>query len=112
MQERDGDLYVIPDEAVGLLGADRLDPRLFDVTDLIKMGYGDARTRQMPMIASYTRAADQVDATPSAPARQPRLAAAARHPQRGADRSQAERPRLLELHRAGLRPERPHPHAR
>src|SRR5215213_6251944 len=30
MQERDGDLYVVPDEAVGLLGADRLDPRLFD----------------------------------------------------------------------------------
>jgi subtilisin family serine protease len=67
MQERDGDLYVIPDEAVGLLGTDKLDPRLFDVTSLIKMGYGDSRTKQIPMIASYTRAATKVDATPSAP---------------------------------------------
>src|SRR3954454_13622254 len=55
MQESDGDLYVIPDEAVGLLGANELDPRLFDVTDLIEMGYDDAGTRTVPMIATYTR---------------------------------------------------------
>ena len=68
MQTRQGgDLYVIPDETVGLLGADRLDPRLFDVTALIKMGYGDSRTQRIPMIASYTRAATKIDATPSAP---------------------------------------------
>ena len=45
-RRRQGDLYVIPDEAVGLLGADRLDARLFDVTDLIEMGYDDAGTRR------------------------------------------------------------------
>ena len=42
IQEINGDLYVIPDEAVALLGADRLDRRLFNVTDLIEMGYDDA----------------------------------------------------------------------
>ncbi len=67
MQTRQGDLYVIPDETVGLLGADRLDARLFDVTGLIKMGYGDSRAKQIPMIASYTKAATKADATPSAP---------------------------------------------
>src|SRR5215218_5330486 len=39
MQETGGHLYVIPDEAVGLVGADEVDPRLFDVTALIDMGY-------------------------------------------------------------------------
>ena len=53
MQESGGDLYVIPDEAVALLGADRLDPRLFDVTDLIEMGYDDANTRTVPTIVEY-----------------------------------------------------------
>jgi subtilisin family serine protease len=67
MQERGGDLYVVPDEAVGLLGADRLDPRLFDVTDLVKDGYDDAGTRQVPMIATYTRAATRADGVPRAP---------------------------------------------
>ena len=67
MQQRGGDLYVVPDEAVSLLGADVLDPRLFDVTALIKAGYDDAGTDQVPMIATYTRAATRADATPSAP---------------------------------------------
>ncbi len=67
LQERRGDLYVIPDEAVGLLGTDRLDPRLFDVTDLITMGYDDAHQRQVPLIATYTRAATRAVANPKAP---------------------------------------------
>ena len=46
MQERGGDLYVIPDEAVGLLGADRLDPRLFNVTDLVEDGLRRRRRRR------------------------------------------------------------------
>ena len=57
MQESAGDLYVVPDEAVGLLGADKLDRRLFNVTDLIEMGYDAAGTGSVPMIATYTRAA-------------------------------------------------------
>ena len=67
MQERQGDLYVVPDEAVGLLGTDKLDPRLFDVTDLIEMGYDDAGTGTVPMIATFTRAATAVAAAPRAP---------------------------------------------
>src|SRR6478735_10285520 len=67
MQERGGDLYVVPDEAVGLLGADRLDPRLFDVTDLVADGYDDAGSRQVPMIATYTRAATRAEGVLRAP---------------------------------------------
>ena len=67
MQERQGDLYVVPDEAVGLLGADKLDPRLFDVTDLIEMGYDDAGTGKVPMIATFTRAATRSVTPPPAP---------------------------------------------
>ena len=67
LQERQGDLYVIPDEAVGLLGTDRLDPRLFDVTDLIDMGYDDAGTSKVPMIATFTRAATRSVSVPRAP---------------------------------------------
>ncbi|NUT31556.1 MAG: S8 family serine peptidase [Hamadaea sp.] len=54
MQEIRGDLYVIPDEAVPLLGAGRLDRRLFDVTGLIEMGYDDAKATGVPLIATYT----------------------------------------------------------
>ena len=67
MQERGGDLYVVPDEAVSLLGAGRLDPRLFDVTGLVKAGYDDAGTGQVPMIATFTHAAARAVGAPSAP---------------------------------------------
>ena len=53
MQEVGGDLFVIPDEAVPLLGADLLDPRLFNVTDLIEMGYDDANLGEVPTIVTY-----------------------------------------------------------
>ncbi|WP_243060069.1 S8 family serine peptidase [Nocardioides sp. SR21] len=66
VQESGGDLYVIPDEAVGLLGAHEIDPRLFDVTTLIEMGYDDAGTRTVPLIVSYTQARARV-AAPAAP---------------------------------------------
>ena len=67
MQERKGDLYVVPDEAVGLLATDKLDPRLFDVTDLVDMGYDDAGTGKVPMIATFTRAATRGASAPPAP---------------------------------------------
>ena len=67
LQESGGDLYVVPDEAVGLLGADKLDRRLFNVTDLIEMGYDDAGTGTVPLIATYTRAQTRAAAEPSAP---------------------------------------------
>ncbi len=53
MQEVGGDLFVIPDEAVPLLGADLLDPRLFNITDLIEMGYDDASLGRVPTIVTF-----------------------------------------------------------
>ena len=67
IQEIRGDLYVIPDEASALLGADKLDRRLFDVTDLIEMGYDDAATATVPMIASYTPPKTRAAGRPTAP---------------------------------------------
>ncbi|NUP66507.1 MAG: S8 family serine peptidase [Nonomuraea sp.] len=49
VQQSGGDLYVIPDEAVPLLAADRLDRRLFDITGLAAMGYHDVP----PVIVTY-----------------------------------------------------------
>ncbi|MFJ9124528.1 S8 family serine peptidase [Streptomyces sp. NPDC102340] len=46
------DTYVVPVEAMPLLAAGKLDPRLFDVTQLVAMGYDDARTGGVPLIAS------------------------------------------------------------
>jgi subtilisin family serine protease len=59
-----GDLYVVPDEALSLLRAGKLDRRLFNVTDLVEMGYDDAKTKGVPLIATFApsraRAADPV----------------------------------------------------
>ncbi|MFD9939662.1 S8 family serine peptidase [Nonomuraea sp. NPDC059023] len=52
-----GDVHVVPDEAAPLLAAGKLDPRLFNVTDLVEMGYDDARSGGVPMIATYQGAA-------------------------------------------------------
>ncbi len=53
VQQHGDDLYVIPDEAKPLLADDQLDQRLFNVTDLIDMGYDDGHTTQLPLIATY-----------------------------------------------------------
>ncbi|GAB7047401.1 S8 family serine peptidase [Catenuloplanes indicus] len=45
----DGRTSVIPSDAVPLLGAGRLDPRLFDITTLIEFGYDDRRA-DLPLI--------------------------------------------------------------
>ncbi|PZF91692.1 S8 family peptidase [Micromonospora deserti] len=42
-REFDGRLEVLPSDASALLGAGRLDRRLFDVTGLVEMGYNDQR---------------------------------------------------------------------
>jgi hypothetical protein len=47
---------VIPSDAVPLLNADRLDPRLFDVTALLDFGYDDRRT-DLPLIVTGAPAA-------------------------------------------------------
>ncbi|MEU8006331.1 S8 family serine peptidase [Catellatospora sp. NPDC049111] len=67
MQQIKGDLYVIPDEAVALLGANKLDRRLFNVTDLIEMGYDDAKSSGVPLIATYTAAQTRAAGEPKAP---------------------------------------------
>src|SRR3954447_7718779 len=46
-----GHVRVVPADALALLRAERLDPRLFDVTGLIADGYSDRRT-DLPIIAS------------------------------------------------------------
>lgn len=53
----DGRLSVVPEDAVALLNADRLDPRLFDVTGLLEAGYDDARTDLPLIITGADRAA-------------------------------------------------------
>lgn len=67
IQEIKGDLFVVPDEAAPLLGAGKLDRRLFDVTDLIEMGYDDARSAAVPLIAAYTQPKSRSAAEPTAP---------------------------------------------
>jgi subtilisin family serine protease len=67
LQEIGGDLYVVPDEALALLGADKLDKRLFNVSDLIEMGYDDAGTAGVPLIATYAQPTARSAAEPVAP---------------------------------------------
>ncbi|WP_277438368.1 S8 family serine peptidase [Streptomyces sp. SPB162] len=68
VQQAGGETYVLPDEALPLLAAGRLDRRLFDVTALVKMGYDDARSGGVPLIATYTAAARAARSLPAAPA--------------------------------------------
>ncbi|MFE7463882.1 S8 family serine peptidase [Streptomyces sp. NPDC057499] len=49
----DGDLYVYPTEALAPLAARTLDRRLFNVTQLLKDGHGDAKDSTLPVIVSY-----------------------------------------------------------
>ncbi|MGX1267491.1 S8 family peptidase [Streptomyces phaeoluteigriseus] len=67
IQEIQGDLFVIPDEAVPLLGSGKLDRRLFNVSDLIEMGYDDAKSASVPLIATYARTNSRSATPPSAP---------------------------------------------
>jgi subtilisin family serine protease len=49
----EGHLSVIPSDAIELVAAGRLDPRLFDVSGLIKQGYDDAAAESLPLIVQY-----------------------------------------------------------
>src|SRR4051812_27710114 len=53
--DRDGRdrLQVIPVDAIPLLSAGRLDPRLFDVTGLIRQGYDDRSRPDLPLLVGY-----------------------------------------------------------
>jgi len=54
---RRGHVYVTPDDAAALVAAGRLDPELFDVSALIKLGYDDAHRGSVPVIVTYGSAA-------------------------------------------------------
>ncbi|MGW1787144.1 S8 family serine peptidase, partial [Streptomyces sp. NPDC002143] len=51
--ERDGEVSVLPSDAIPLVKAGRLDPTLFNVTQLVKQGYADSKTGTTPVIATY-----------------------------------------------------------
>ncbi|MFF0163625.1 S8 family serine peptidase [Streptomyces sp. NPDC005263] len=53
--EKDGEVSVLPTDAIPLVNAGRLDPALFNVTQLVKQGYADAKTGATPVIATYTK---------------------------------------------------------
>jgi subtilisin family serine protease len=48
-----GDVHVIPEDAVALLSKGKLDPRLFDVTELARNGYDDASRERLPLIVDH-----------------------------------------------------------
>ncbi len=51
------DTYVYPDSALPYVGTGRLDKRLFNVTYLLREGYGDSATGELPVILGYQAAA-------------------------------------------------------
>ncbi|WP_105968679.1 S8 family peptidase [Streptomyces geranii] len=53
--EKNGEVSVLPTDAIPLIQAGRLDPALFNVTQLVEQGYSDARTGATPVIATYSR---------------------------------------------------------
>ncbi len=53
--EKDGEVSVLPADAIPLIRAGRLDPALFNVTQLVKQGYTDAKTGVTPVIATYSK---------------------------------------------------------
>ncbi|GAA4696600.1 S8 family serine peptidase [Phytohabitans rumicis] len=56
-EERDGDVYVIPDEARPYLRSGRIDPALFNVTDLVAEGFHDAARTTLPLLITGDRTA-------------------------------------------------------
>ncbi|MGW4292405.1 S8 family serine peptidase, partial [Micromonospora chersina] len=48
-----GHLTVVPQDALPLVRAGRVDRRLFDVTGLVAAGYDDARRDTLPLLVSY-----------------------------------------------------------
>ncbi|MCI3269902.1 S8 family serine peptidase [Streptomyces cylindrosporus] len=53
----DGEISVVPDEALPYLRAGALDQRLFDVSELIRQGLDDGRTGALPLIVTYDKGA-------------------------------------------------------
>lgn len=63
---REGDsLYVYPSDAMSLIGAGRLDRRLFDVNYLVRNGYADTTTPRLPLIVQYEQGFRSAGALPA-----------------------------------------------
>ncbi|MWA10952.1 S8 family serine peptidase [Streptomyces sp. BA2] len=60
-------ITVVPDEARPYLNAGTLDKRLFDVTELIRQGLGDAKGGALPLIVTYEKSARRDSAGPATP---------------------------------------------
>ncbi|WP_427919477.1 S8 family serine peptidase [Streptomyces sp. cg40] len=61
--EQNGEISVVPADAIPLIKAGRLDPALFNVTQLVKQGYTDARTGSTPVIATYSKGTETPEGT-------------------------------------------------
>ncbi|MFI6758771.1 S8 family serine peptidase [Micromonospora sp. NPDC050417] len=65
--EAGDNLYVYPQAALPYVAANALDKRLFNITSLVADGYDDARLDRLPLIVTYTDAAQglRADAAPT-----------------------------------------------
>ncbi|MBB4908799.1 S8 family peptidase [Actinophytocola algeriensis] len=59
----DGQLSVLPSDVEALVVDGTLDPRLFNVTQLIEWGYGDAKASEIPLIVQQADAHRRIAAT-------------------------------------------------
>ncbi len=55
--------YVIPKDALSLIGAGKLDRELFNVTRLVQSGYDDGRRNDLPLVITYDTQARALSAT-------------------------------------------------
>ena len=79
-----GDTHVVPEDAVALLSQGKLDPRLFNVTQLVEVGYDDASRDRLPLIVDYPGQTPRV-ASAEVSRELPALSAAAVSVERSAD---------------------------
>ncbi|MBA2950499.1 S8 family peptidase [Streptomyces himalayensis] len=61
------DLYVYPESAIPAIASGKADEQLFNVTGLVRQGYDDAHTDQLPLIATYDTSVDVAESAPAAP---------------------------------------------
>ncbi|KRF35555.1 peptidase [Terrabacter sp. Soil810] len=61
------DVYVYPADAVDALASGKVDEELFNVTGLVAMGYDDASTDSVPVIARYTTDLSRARSAPVTP---------------------------------------------
>ncbi|MEV6879649.1 S8 family serine peptidase [Amycolatopsis sp. NPDC051128] len=61
---RGGDITVVPSDALPLVAAGRVDPRLFNVSELLRQHLADSAA-SLPLIVTYSAATAPVDAPPA-----------------------------------------------